>query len=116
MSEYQKEVKLTIDPRIVQQLNGNLGSNLSEIEVRLGVTIFSRGTEVVISGDEVNVNRGIAVIEVISNQLLRGYHATISEINYMIGLAKTNELSKINTLTEEIVAVTARGKKIFPGL
>ena len=114
MSEYQKEVKLTIDPRIVQQLNGNLGSNLSEIEVRLGVTIFSRGTEVVISGDEVNVNRGIAVIEVISNQLLRGYHATISEINYMIGLAKTNELSKINTLTEEIVAVTARGKKIFP--
>jgi phosphate starvation-inducible PhoH-like protein len=114
LDDNQKEKKLAIEPRIAQQLTGNLGENLREIEDRLGISIYSRGNELVVSGDETNVDRGIAVIETISNQLLRGHQISLPEIRYMVGLAKANELYKVNSLTEEIVAVTARGKKVYP--
>ncbi len=114
MNDNHKEIKLEIEPRIAQQLVGNLGENLHEIEEGLGISIYSRGNEMVISGEDINVDRGVSVIETISNQLLRGYQLTISEIGYMVRLAKANELYKVNSLTETIVAITARGKKIYP--
>jgi len=93
---------------------GKLGENLTEIETGLNVSIYSRGNELVILGNEVDVERGAAVIEVIVNQLFKGYHPALSEIGYMVDLAKADELFKINSLTTEIVAVTTRGKKIYP--
>lgn len=93
---------------------GNLGENLEEIAKGLEISIFSRGNELMVSGEPLNVERGVSVIELIINQLLKGRQPSLSEIGYMVNLAKDDELYKIDSLTSEVVAVTARGKKIFP--
>lgn len=103
-----------MEPRIAQQLMGNLGENLEEIAKGLEISIFSRGNELMVSGEPLNVERGVSVIELIINQLLKGRQPSLSEIGYMVNLAKDDELYKIDSLTSEVVAVTARGKKIFP--
>lgn len=114
INTHQNEKKLAVDPKIAQQLMGNLGENLAEIEKRLDVSIYARGNELVISGEPLNVERGTAVIELIISQLFKGRQPSLSEIGYMANLARDDELYKIDSLTSEIVAVTARGKKIYP--
>lgn len=93
---------------------GNLGENLTEVAKGLEISVYSRGNELVISGEPLNVERGMGVIELIISQLLKGRQPSLSEIGYMVNLAKDDELYKIDSLTSEIVAVTARGKKIYP--
>lgn len=109
-----KEVKIEVEPRLAPQLIGKLEENLKQLEEGLQLSICSRGNELIISGDSESVNRGMEIFEILNTQLKKGYHPGNAEINYLVTLAKENELSKVTSLTDEVVAVTARGKKIFP--
>jgi phosphate starvation-inducible protein PhoH and related proteins len=109
-----KEVKLEIEPRYAPQLIGKFEENMKLLEQGLAISIFSRGNELVVSGEEAQVDRGAAIINILVTQLEKGHHPVLSEINYMVSLAKEDQLHKVTSLTSEVVALTARGKKIFP--
>ncbi|HYH04696.1 MAG TPA: PhoH family protein [Bacillota bacterium] len=93
---------------------GNLDENRRLIEAELGLSIFFRGNEIRIVGNPEAVEKGAAILNIIYSQLLKGHGSGLSELHYLIALAKENQLAQAADLTEEVVAVTARGKKIFP--
>lgn len=109
-----KEVKVEVEPKFAPQLLGKLEENLKQLEEGLKITICSRGNTLIISGELEAVNRGLDIFNILSEQFRKGYHPGNSEINYLVTLANENELNKVTSLTDEVVAVTARGKKIFP--
>lgn len=108
------EYKIEIEPRLAPLLVGKLEENIRLIEEGLALTVFSRGNELVFSGDQIQVDQGMAIIQLLTAQIKKGHIPTLNEIHYLINLAKEDQLSKVASLTEEIVAMTARGKKIFP--
>ncbi len=108
------EIRIEVEPRLVPQLAGKLEENLRLIENGLALNIFSRGNELIVSGGAKQVEQANGIIEILADQLKKGHFPSANEINYLISLAKEEQLNKISSLTEEIVAVTARGKKIFP--
>ena len=109
-----QEKKIEIDPRIAPQLIGKLEENIRIIGDGLGIMICSRGNEVIISGPAEPMNQAAAILNLLEQQYKKGYHPVISEINYMVKMAKEGQLHKITGFADEVVAVTARGKKIFP--
>jgi phosphate starvation-inducible PhoH-like protein len=108
------EYKYEIDPKLAPRFIGNLDENLKLLEEELGLKLFFRGNLIRLSGFPETVKRGIAVLDIIHQQLKTGYHPGISEIRYLAALAREDQLDQVATLTEVAVAVTARGKKIFP--
>lgn len=109
-----QEKKIEIDPRIAPQLIGKLEENIRIIGDGLGISIFSRGNELFLSGAVEQTERAAAILNLLEQQYKKGYHPLISEINYMVKMAKEGQLHKITGFAEEVVAVTSRGKKIFP--
>lgn len=109
-----KEIKIQIEPKLAPQLFGNYEENLRLVASRFGVSIYARGTELVLSGVAPAVEKSLSVIEIINHQLRKGISPSLSEIDYIIGLAEENQLHKVTDLTDEVVAVTTRGKKIYP--
>ena len=103
-----------VDPRLAPGLIGKLEENLKLLESGLGIRIFSRGNELVFSGTTAAVDQGTAIINIISQQLEKGQNASLAEISYLVNLAKEGELHQVESLSETVVAVTARGKKIAP--
>jgi phosphate starvation-inducible protein PhoH and related proteins len=108
------EIKVEVEPGLAPQLIGKLEENIRLVEEGLALTIFSRGNELVFSGDQVQVDRGIAIFEILTAQLKKGHAPTLNEIHYLLNLAKEDQLNKAASLSEEVVAMTTRGKKIFP--
>jgi phosphate starvation-inducible PhoH-like protein len=108
------ECKFEIEPKHAPRVIGNLDENLKLLEEELGLKLFFRGNEIRLSGAPEAVKRGIAVLEIIHNQLKKGYHPGVSEIRSLANLAKEDQLDQAAALTEEVVVVTTRGKKIFP--
>ncbi len=88
--------------------------NIRAIGEGLEIGIFSRGNELVLSGPMEHIEHAAVILNTLEQQYKKGYHPLLSEINYMIRMAKEGQIHKITGFTDEVVAVTARGKKIFP--
>lgn len=114
MIDQTQERKIEIDPRIAPQLIGKLEENIRLIGENLGIEIFSRGNEIILSGPVEQMNQAAAILNLLEQQYKKGYHPLISEIKYMVKMAQEGQLHKITGFADEVVAVTARGKKIFP--
>ncbi len=109
-----KEERIELEPRYAPQLTGKLDENLKLISDGLSINIYSRGNELLLSGATSEVERAMALIMLLQQQIKQGQYPEIVEINYLISLAKEDQLSKAAALNAEAVAATARGKKIFP--
>lgn len=105
---------MEIEPRLVQELSGRFGEHFRQIEAGLNIHIFSRGNELTLSGPASQVDRGAALIELMNAQIKKGHPPAASEVDYLIRLAGEDQLSKVAGLTDQVVAATARGKKIYP--
>ncbi|HOJ77572.1 MAG TPA: PhoH family protein [Bacillota bacterium] len=105
------EIESTIAPQLLGKL---FEDNQQLLEANLELKIFTRGNELILSGASNAVERGLELCRILSDQLLKGFQPGTAEINYLVELAKNNKLNKANGLSEEVIAVTARGKKIFP--
>ena len=114
MIDQTQEKKIEIDPRIAPQLIGKMEENIRTIGEGLEISIFSRGNELALSGPMDQMEQAAVILNILEQQYKKGYHPVLSEINYMVKMAKEGQIHKITGFTDEVVAVTARGKKIFP--
>ena len=109
-------ITLEINPEIAPILFGQLNQNLRQISEELDVNLSARGNTLHISGDEENVSVVLLVLETLRDQVAQGIVPGPHEIKYALDLARNDQ--KITPeeadLTTEIIAVTNRGKKIFP--
>lgn len=108
-----KEIKIEVESRFATPIIGKLEENLQLFQEILHLKIFSRGNEVIFSGENEAVESGLEIYRILREQLKKGHQPASGEVGYLINLAKEGRLYQAAGLTAETVAITARGKKIF---
>jgi len=97
----------------VGHLFGDFDVNLKLIEKELGVSIFSRGGSLKISGDEGNVTLCERVINILCEEVKSNKPLNEQKIIYAISLAAEGDEEKLKDATDsDCVCVTSKGKPI----
>lgn len=93
-------------------LFGMNDQNVALLEQECGVTIALRGAELVISGDESNVELTASVVVKLLEMIRRGDLVDRSRVRYAIALAREGKVDMIDEILRSVVAITHRGKQI----
>lgn len=97
----------------VGHLFGDFDVNLKLIEKELGVSIFSRGGSLKISGDDGNVALCERVINILCDEVKNNKPLSEQKIIYAISLATEGDEEKLRDATDsDCVCVTSKGKPI----
>ena len=97
----------------MQNLFGAGDENMRLLERLLGVRIALRGGEIVVEGDsEAAVDRAQAIIRKLMALLLRGERVDTALVRVAVNLCDKGELDTLDTLFQDVVAMTFRGRPI----
>ena len=94
MSECQRQIEIESMEQFVS-LFGNLDENVDILKQELGVSIFARGTELTVEGDEDAVNTAVSVVQKLLGMLKRG-----------------EPIDRIEEIMQDVIAITYRGKQV----
>src|SRR5699024_3244895 len=111
MAENLKQIDLQLNnSNEARELFGNSDNFLKRIEEQLQVSIVTRGEQIQVSGNHVEL------VEVVLNSLLniikKGLTITERDVIYAIQLAKDGKINQFETLFEDEITKNARGKSI----
>jgi len=111
MAEKQIELN-SVD--IAAAVFGNGDKNIRRLESEFGVTAVCRGTMLKLSGELDAVCAAARAVD--GMILLMENHTPLEDhtVNYCISLARDGEEKRIRELTEDFVAITAKGRPIRP--
>lgn len=93
---------------------GNCDQNLRMLENEFKVTAVCRGSLLKFTGEQEGVNAAVHAIE--GMVTLMENHTPLDEqtVRYCISLAQAGEEKRLRELTDDFVAVTAKGRPIHP--
>lgn len=93
---------------------GNCDQNLRMLESEFKVTAVCRGSLLKFTGEQEGVNAAVHAIE--GMVTLMENHTPLDEqtVRYCISLAQAGEEKRLRELTDDFVAVTAKGRPIHP--
>ena len=93
---------------------GNQDAHVRMMEEAFHVTAISRGSELKFVGEDEDVAAAVHAVE--GMQTLMQSHTPLEEqtVRYCISLARGGEEKRLQELTEDFVAVTAKGRPIHP--
>lgn len=110
------EVSLTMEN--MEQLHalfGDLDCNVNTIQKAFGVTVFSRGSDIKISGaDENSVNGARRCIEALSKMYFKGDPINDQNVRYVISLVNDGTEAEAANISSDCVCVSYAGKPIRP--
>lgn len=109
----EKQIELN-SVEIAAAVFGNGDHNIRRLESEFGITAVCRGTMLKLCGEPDGVNAAARAVE--GMLLLMESHTPLETqtVNYCISLARDGEEQRIRELTEDFVAVTAKGRPIRP--
>lgn len=91
---------------------GSFDENIKRIEAAFQVHVVNRGTELKVQGDEEQVDKGVRAVEGLLSLAAKGEVIDEQKVRYLVDLVKSGNDDKINTLAQDVVCVTAKGKPI----
>ncbi len=93
---------------------GNCDENIRLLEQEFSVTAVCRGTQLKLSGEEEGVKGAANAVDAMLTLL--DNHTPLEEqtVRYCISLARTGEETRVQELTEDFVAITAKGRPVRP--
>jgi len=94
------------------EIFGKHDEYLSLLETSLNVRMVARGEELIIMGQQEQVEKTRKIIEQLQSYYQAGNRLTRHEINYAIKSANSGNSAALAGLAREVVLVTSRGKKI----
>ena len=110
MTQDMKEAPLS---GAIQNLFGAGDENVRLLEQLLDVRVALRSGEITVEGEHENaVNLAEAVLSHLGALCARGERVDTALVQYAVHLAKTDELEQLDTLFQEVVATTFRGRPI----
>ena len=95
-------------------LFGNFDQNINLIESQYDVAIICRGTDIKVTGEAENVDRAARAISALISLLNKGESINDQNIRYVFSLVSEGSEDKIETLTQDCVCITSKGKPIKP--
>ncbi len=99
---------------ILHELFGNLDQNIKLVENAYDVHVVSRDGDIVILGDEEEINEVYRILQSLIDIINSGEELDKQKIEYTISLFRKGEENKINEMLDDIVCVTAKGKFVKP--
>ena len=110
------EASLTMDSiEQTHALFGDLDCNVNTIQKAFGVTIFSRGSDVKITGtDENAVDSARRCLESLSRMFRKGDPINDQNVRYVISLVNEGSEGEADTISSDCVCVSYAGKPIRP--
>ena len=100
--------------RMEQIINvfGSFDENIKRIEQTFSIQVVNRDTELKISGDIENVDKGARAIEGLLTLAAKGEAIDEQKVRYLISLVQSGEDEKIQEMAKDVVCITAKGKPI----
>lgn len=98
----------------LNDLFGNFDENIKVIENKLKVNIVSRQGEIIIIGNQVNVDNAYHLLVKLMGILDSGEKLDIQKINYSIQLIEDGQEEQIKELLDNVICISAKGKQIKP--
>lgn len=109
-----RERFLASDQHIANRLFGQQNAHLKLLERSLGVTIASRGSEVLIDGDPLHAALARRVLEELQTVMLEGYQLYPSDIDYAVRILSSDFNASLREIFLDTVFVSSRKKCISP--
>jgi len=111
----RSEIKITLnDAEEALNLLGLEDANLRFLEERLGCRIMVRGTEMTISGEELQAILAEAVVRQLLALIRKGNNLTLADITYVIAKLEEGVEQDMSQNLTRIIATTQRGRPIKP--
>ena len=108
-----EDLKETPESGVIQNLFGTGDENMQALERLLGVRVSLRGGEIVVEGEgEANVLRAREILRRLGAMCARGERVDPAVVQYAVSLEEKGERDALDTLYQEVVATTFRGKPI----
>jgi len=107
--------EITVNAERMEQLIDVFGSfdeNIKRIEQELNVHIIARGTELKVTGDPEEADRGARALNGLLFLAGKGETITEQNVRYLIDMVKSGTDEKITELAGNVVCVTSRGKPV----
>ena len=95
-------------------LFGSFDENVRLIEKEFGVTIVSRGSELKITGEAENVQKGTRAVNGLLTLINRGESLSGQNVHYVITLVNEGNEDKLEQMTGDCICVSSKGKPIKP--
>lgn len=96
----------------LQKILGNFDENLNVLADELSLIAYVDGMKIVLEGEEENVRLGSEVLARLAELTERGESFDKNRIVYSIELARAGRSGDICSVLSDVVAITARGKRI----
>ncbi|GAE30672.1 PhoH family protein [Alkalihalobacillus hemicellulosilyticus] len=111
------EVKtITLEVKNANETQALIGPNdrhLQRIEEQLGVTLVTRGEEVLVTGNDSQAELVQHILMTLTQLIRKGITISERDVVYAIKLAESNRLDELVDLYDEPVATTIKGKPIM---
>jgi Phosphate starvation-inducible protein PhoH, predicted ATPase len=93
-------------------LFGSFDENIELIRQQLKVDVLCRGSEIKVSGDAENVLAAAKTIQGLLTLVERGELLNSQKVRYMMTLVEEGSEDTIQTLAQDVICVTAKGKPL----
>ena len=93
-------------------LFGSFDENIRVLQKEFGVEILGRGSDIKITGELEAVSKASKAIESLLSLLNKGEALNDQNVNYVITLVKEGNEDKIDTLSNDCLCLTAKGKPV----
>ena len=91
---------------------GSFDENIRLVEQELSVSVYSRESELKVSGDEENVDLARRVLESLMELAARGEVIDGQTVRYVIDTVRSGDESKLADLGRGVVCITCKGKPV----
>lgn len=102
------------DPDLANRLFGRQNKHLKQIERLLGVRIGSKGTELVVQGDDHRPLLAVRLLEELLQLLKEGYPLYPTDIDYAVRILSADSKANLKSVFLDTIFVSARKKIITP--
>ena len=95
-------------------LFGSFDENIKLLEQHYQTTIVFRGSDIKITGDAENTYKASKAIENLLSMINNGEVINDQNINYIINMVDEGQSDKINSLSSDVICITAKGRPLKP--
>ncbi len=107
----------TFNMESMEQLHavfGDFDCNINMLQKAFGVTIFSRGSDVKITGDDKNIQCAEKAMQALSKLWFKGEALNEQAVRYVISMVNDGTEHEVETMSSDCVCVSYSGKPIKP--
>ncbi|MCR4622311.1 MAG: PhoH family protein [Clostridiales bacterium] len=86
--------------------------NIDLIKKELGISLFTHGGEITLTGDENSVDAALVTLEKLTQIIRRGDSIDKTRILYAIDLAREGNAERIEEIMQGVIAITFKGRQV----